>query len=457
MILAVFDHLWQSTLFTLAVGLLVLTMRNNQANARFGLWLAASLKFLIPFSVLIAAGKQLGTGVSTSPQWTVIISDIASPSSTFSLSSVTDSNTSHSYGLYFAMAVWAIGFVAVVARWAVQWKRVMEAVRSATPVNLGVPINTRCSATALEPGVVGIKNPVLLLPKDIETHVTPAQLRAVLDHELCHVRRRDNLTSTLHMVVEALFWFYPLVWWLGARLIEERERACDEAVVRAGNDPAIYAEGILRVCKAYVGSRLVCTSGVSGGDLTKRIESIMANRMAANLGAVKKAWLGFACAGALLGPVVVGLLDARPAQAQAKPIVGQLPSRVKFEDSVIRVSADNVQESGDSVRYTGNVILESVGSDKRPTRVSANKASDLGGDWVADGELRIDDPRSGNFPVRGAGREPMLLEGVRIEVDGRTFTTERAIWSGQRFKMDELVSRSTGDIVLERLHHTPGK
>ena len=79
MILAVFDHLWQSTLFTLAVGLLVLTMRNNQANARFGLWLAASLKFLIPFSVLIAAGKQLGTGVSTSPQWTVIISDIASP------------------------------------------------------------------------------------------------------------------------------------------------------------------------------------------------------------------------------------------------------------------------------------------------------------------------------------------------------------------------------------------
>jgi hypothetical protein len=174
------------------------------------------------------------------------------------------------------------------------------------------------------------------------------------------------------------------------------------------------------------------------------------------LGAVNKAWLGFACAGALLGPVVVGLLDARPAQAQAKPIVGQLPSRVKFEDSVIRVSADNVQESGDRVRYTGNVILESVGSDKRPTRVSANKASDLGGDWVADGELRIDDPRSGNFPVREAGREPMLLEGVRIEVDGRTFTTERAIWSGQRFKMDELVSRPTGDIMLEGLHREAG-
>ena len=456
MILAVFDHLWQSTLFTLAVGLLVLTMRNNQANARFGLWLAASLKFLIPFSVLIAAGKQFGTGVSTSPQWTVIISDIASPSSTFSLPSVTDSNTSHSYGLYLAMAVWAIGFVAVVARWAVQWKRVMTAVRSATPVNLGVPIDTRFSATALEPGVVGIRSPILLLPNNIETHLTSAQMRGVLDHELCHVRRRDNLTSALHMVVEALFWFYPLVWWLGARLIVERERACDEAVVRGGNDPHIYAEGILSVCKAYVRAPLVCTSGVSGGDLSRRIENIMANRMAANLGAFKKAWLGFACAGALLGPVVVGLLDARPAQAQTKPIVGQLPSRVKFEDSVIRVSADSVQESGDGVRYTGNVILESIGSDKRPTRVSANKASDLGGDWIADSDLRIDDPRSDNFPARGPGHKPMLLEGVQIEVDGRTFTTGRAIWSGQRFKTDELVSRSTGDIVWEKLHREAG-
>src|SRR5580698_6728765 len=135
MILAVFDHLWQSTLFTLAVGLLVLTMRNNQANARFGLWLAASLKFLIPFSLLIGVGKQLGwAGVSASAQWTLIISDIASPSSILPVSSA---NTSHSYGLYVVMAVWSIGFVAVVARWAVQWKRVMTAVRSATPVNLG--------------------------------------------------------------------------------------------------------------------------------------------------------------------------------------------------------------------------------------------------------------------------------------------------------------------------------
>ena len=416
MILSIFDHLWQSTLFALVVGLLVLTMRTNSANARFGVWLAASLKFLIPFSVFVAVGKKLEwTGVSASAQWTLVISDIARPSSLFPVSSA---NTSHSYGLYVVMAVWALGFVAVVARWAVQWKRVMTAVRTATPVNLGVPIDTRFSPTVLEPGVVGIKNPVLLLPTDIESHLTLAQLQGVLAHELCHVRRRDNLTSALHMVVEALFWFYPLVWWLGARLIEERERACDEAVVRGGNDPAIYAEGILRVCKTYVGSRLVCTSGVSGGDLTKRIESIMRNRMVANLSLAKRVLLGFACSAALLGPIVVGLLDARPAGAQSGAATNQLLSRVKFDDSVIRISADYTEKSGDVIRFTGNVLLESIGSDREPIRISANKASSLGADTVAEGSLKID-----------GARKSMLMEGLRIEVDGYTLTSERAIMS----------------------------
>jgi beta-lactamase regulating signal transducer with metallopeptidase domain len=51
------------------------------------------------------------------------------------------------------------------------------------------------------------------------------------------------------MLVEAVFWFHPLVWWIGARLLEERERACDEEVLRKTGDPAAYADAILMVCK----------------------------------------------------------------------------------------------------------------------------------------------------------------------------------------------------------------
>src|SRR5438552_651971 len=79
----------------------------------------------------------------------------------------------------------------------------------------------------------------------------PPQLEAVLAHELCHVRRRDNLVASIHMIVEAIFWFHPLVWWIGAKLVEERERACDEEVLRLGSEPRVYAEGIVNVCKLY--------------------------------------------------------------------------------------------------------------------------------------------------------------------------------------------------------------
>ena len=77
------------------------------------------------------------------------------------------------------------------------------------------------------------------------------------------------------MIVEAMFWFHPLVWWIGVRLLEERERACDEKVLRPGNEPRDYAEGILNVCKLYVESPLVCMSGVTGSDLRKRIQAIL--------------------------------------------------------------------------------------------------------------------------------------------------------------------------------------
>src|SRR5258708_13369892 len=53
------NHLWQSTVFAIAVGMLTLALRKHQARVRYSLWLAASVKFLIPFSLLIAAGSTV--------------------------------------------------------------------------------------------------------------------------------------------------------------------------------------------------------------------------------------------------------------------------------------------------------------------------------------------------------------------------------------------------------------
>ncbi len=59
MISALANHLWQSTLFACVMGLFTLMLRRNRAAVRHGLWLAASVKFLVPFSLLIGLGSQV--------------------------------------------------------------------------------------------------------------------------------------------------------------------------------------------------------------------------------------------------------------------------------------------------------------------------------------------------------------------------------------------------------------
>jgi bla regulator protein blaR1 len=88
-------------------------------------------------------------------------------------------------------------------------------------------------------------------------------------HEASHIQRRDNLTGTVHMLVETLFWFYPRVWRIGRQLIKERELACDEAVIRLMENPEAYDSRILNVCKFYMESRLASSPGVAGSNLRK--------------------------------------------------------------------------------------------------------------------------------------------------------------------------------------------
>ena len=142
------------------------------------------------------------------------------------------------------------------------------------------------------------------------------ELDAIVLHEMCHIRRRDNLTAALHMAVEALFWFHPLVWWLRARLVEERERACDEAVLETTRRPFAYAEGILNVCKFYVEAPLSCVSGVAGSELKQRIARILSGQGVRKLDLRRKALLAVACVLAVGVPVTAGLVRAAQGQTQ---------------------------------------------------------------------------------------------------------------------------------------------
>ncbi len=91
-------------------------------------------------------------------------------------------------------------------------------------------------------------------------------------------------------------------------MLEERERACDEEVLNLGNQPRVYADAILNVCKLYAESPLACVSGVTGSDIKRRIEAIMTNRKGQTLNRAKKILLASAGFAAVAGPVMIGVL-----------------------------------------------------------------------------------------------------------------------------------------------------
>src|SRR5262249_26448799 len=106
------------------------------------------------------------------------------------------------------------------------------------------------------------------------------------------------------------------VWWIGARLVDERERACDEAVIGAGSERESYAEGILTTCRLLTESPLTCVSGVTGADLKHRIERIMLNEARSGLAPWKKGLLALAGCAAVAVPFLAGVMTVKPLLAQ---------------------------------------------------------------------------------------------------------------------------------------------
>jgi uncharacterized protein (TIGR03435 family) len=352
------NHLWQSTICAAVAVALALALSRNRAQARYWLWLVASVKFLVPFSLLVGVGGLLEwrTAPAVTPQLSSAVEQISRPFPATTIAPLPGSTSAAGATVLPAVlfAVWFCGFAAVVSIWWARWRRIRRTVRGASPLNLGAPVPVMSSPTLVEPGVFGVFRPVLLLPEGITDRLSPAQLEAILAHELCHVRRRDNLAAAIHMAVEAMFWFHPLVWWIGARLIEERERACDEEVVLMGNEPHSYAEGILNVCKFYLESPLACASGVTGSDLKKRIEAIMAGRVSHQLTFARKLLLAAAGMAALAGPVVVGIMSASHGRAQSHTGTG-----LTFE--VASVKPADPQEQRVAIRIVPGGGLNLIG------------------------------------------------------------------------------------------------
>ncbi len=119
--------------------------------------------------------------------------------------------------------------------------------RLAGELNLRRVVQLRESVRVAVPVVVGILKPVVLLPVGLVAGLSMAEVEAVLAHELAHVRRNDFLVNLVQSVVEVLYFFHPALWWLSARVREERENCCDDLAISVCGDGRTLARALAQV------------------------------------------------------------------------------------------------------------------------------------------------------------------------------------------------------------------
>lgn len=314
----IIDHLWQATLFAMLVLGISRLLRRGPARARYALWLVASLKFVLPSALFIfIAGKaRLDLSVfQSSPVSSV--EHLAAVSVIRPISSLDQTNIIEAVqrfdDLYVALTiVWLIGFILLTGVWLRRRAQFALAIKTGKAVTTGreaealqrarkrLAITRKIRLVLLpvliEPGVFGTRRPVIVMPEGIADHLSDDELEAVAMHEVAHVGRWDNVVGNLQMLLCCLLWFHPFVWFIDRRLLVERERACDEAVVRVSGAAGSYASGILKVCRFCLGWRMAGVSGMARVNLRQRIAQITSRRVDEGLRISHRLALGFTAA-----------------------------------------------------------------------------------------------------------------------------------------------------------------
>jgi beta-lactamase regulating signal transducer with metallopeptidase domain len=189
-----------------------------------------------------------------------------------------------------AVPLWFAGVVLLSLRAAVGWVA-LERMRRIhlTPVahdlaarvaalasrlRVSRPVRVAHSAAVRVPSVVGWLRPIVLLPASVLTGLSPAQLDAVLAHELAHVRRHDFAVNALQTAAEVLLFYHPACWWLSRRIRVEREHCCDDIAVAVCGDRLTYASALADL--ETLRQRPALALAATDGPLLQRVRRLVA-------------------------------------------------------------------------------------------------------------------------------------------------------------------------------------
>jgi beta-lactamase regulating signal transducer with metallopeptidase domain len=124
------------------------------------------------------------------------------------------------------------------------------------------------------PCAIGWLKPVVLVPSAMLCEMAPAQLEAILAHELAHIWRNDYLVNLLQSVIEAVLFYHPAVWWISSRIRAERENCCDDLAIRMCGSRTDYARALMSLEDLRV-SQMHLVPAATGSPLLARVRRII--------------------------------------------------------------------------------------------------------------------------------------------------------------------------------------
>ena len=269
----------KATIILVAALGITIAMQRASAGARHLVWLVTlgTLLFVpalaawspLRLEILPSVPEASTTAQESAPVTpSVVTGNAAAPAPAVPASYVTGDAASRKFqvaglsGFPLVVAIW--GFVVFLLAGWLAWGAlaVRRIVRNAHPLDtqdwrtplweisdrleLDEPPRLLGSNDARMPFACGFSRPTIVLPADCETW-TIDRRRAVLLHELAHVKRHDLIGHTLGRIACAVYWFHPLVWTAAKQLRSESERACDDLALSCGAKASDYAEHLLDI------------------------------------------------------------------------------------------------------------------------------------------------------------------------------------------------------------------
>ncbi len=290
---ALLEFVWQGLLAAFLLWTTLFVLKNRPARARYlascvALAVMAMLPVITACLVYTApsASRAPARWVAAAPQTMRAAAPVPAISS-FDRAGTWAANWANRLARW-ALPLWSLGVLLLSLRLVWASRQISLLRRQAKPaeaallaivsglrvrMKMGRPVRVLISAVAECPSVVGWISPLVLLPAASVLGLSPQQLEAILAHELAHILRYDYVVNMLQTVVETLLFYHPAVWWVSARIRQERELCCDDLAVDSCGDALCYARALTRLERLRAPTpRLML--GSAGGPLLYRIQRL---------------------------------------------------------------------------------------------------------------------------------------------------------------------------------------